>query len=451
MAWRQEEMNLDIADTSLFEQKMDIYKQYEKEFSKEGFSRSIATKILKIAWLTVWDAYYLFIYAKKIPRGGTYLEIKSWKGGTLLLVREAAKTARKSISFITIGANVDVKFSQSTKNIPRMKIIQSNSTAAVGEIADKSIDLLFLDGARSYEFVKLDIQNYWPKVKIGGIFLGHDYSEQKVHKGVVRATNEAFGWNVKKLENSRTFLVNKQREDLWTDRTEGGSGTPGLRKYDMIIPYFHGQERTSDCIESIIKNSKNYRIIATADGSKISEIQTVSKALESAEQFTHLINLKNIGFPGNVNRALRTTEAEYVAIVNNDVTVLSTWLEGLKTEYLRRGGNCFLGPSGAAVSPTGGNMSSAKFPQVDYLGWSIIFSSKKCFDRVGLLDESFKIGYYEDVDFGLRAKKLGIKSFVFSPPVSHYGGFSMNKIEPLRLGHARNLNLAYLKKKWNLR
>ncbi|GAH51950.1 unnamed protein product, partial [marine sediment metagenome] len=270
--------------------------------------------------------------------------------------------------------------------------------------------------------MKRDIQDYWPKVKVGGAFLVHDYSSEKAHGGVVRAVNEAFGWNMQKLENSRTVLIEKQHEDLWTDRIDGGTGAAGVRKYDVIIPYFHGQRQTCESIQSVINNSKNYRIIATSDGSKISEIQTIGQTLKSAERFSHLINLKNIGFPGNTNRALRIIDAEYTGVINNDVAVREIWLEKLEEEFLRLGGNCFLGPSGAAVSQIGGNVHSDRFPEVDYLGWFLIFSKRECFNRVGLLDESFSIGYYEDVDFGLRAKRLGIKSYIFSPPIKHVGG-----------------------------
>jgi len=443
--------NDNVADTSLYPLKMEAYQENKALFQKAGFSHLIAEKILKRAWLTVWDAYYLFCYAKKAPRDATYLEIKSWMGASAELVYKAAKYSQKSINLITIGPNINEAFLKTMSSIPRFQSIKSHASAAKTQIKDKSIDLFFLDGARSYEFVKRDIQDYWPKVKIGGVFLGHDYSDEKEHRGVVRAVNEAFGWNIRKLENSRIFCVEKQQEDLWADRVNGGIGVSKSRKFDIIIPYFHGQERTNKCIQSVIQNSRDYRILATSDGSKISEIKTVGQTLELAERFTHLINLKNIGFPGNINRALRITEAEYIGVINNDVTVRENWLEKLEEEFLRRGKNCFIGASGAAVSQIGGNIHSDRFPEVDYLGWSIIFSAKKCFDRVGLLDEHFSIGYYEDVDFGLRAKKLGIKSFVFSPPASHDGGFSMNKIEPLRLGHARNLNLAYLKKKWGFR
>lgn len=437
-----------IADTARYSLKMEAYQDNEKLFQKVGFSRSIAEKILKRAWLTVWDVYYLFCYAKKIPRDGTYLEIKSWMGASAELVYKAARYSRKSINLITIGPNIDEEFLRRMGSVPRLQSIKSHASAAKTQIKDRSVNLFFLDGARGYEFVKRDIQDYWPKLKIGGIILGHDYSDQKEHRGVVRAANETFGWNLQKLENSRMFLVEKHQEDLWADRVDGGKKATGSRKHDIIIPYFHGQQRTCKCIQSIIEHSEDYRIIATADGSKISEIKTVEQILEATERFTHLINLVNIGFPGNTNRALKIADAKYIAVINNDITVRGDWLKQLEEEFLRRGENCFIGSSGAAVSQIGGNTSSGRFPEVDYLGWSIIFSSKKCFDRVGLLDEHFSIGYYEDVDFGLRAKKLGIKSYVFSPSVSHDGGFSMNKIEPLRLGHARNVNLAYLKKKW---
>lgn len=443
--------NDDVADTALHLLKMEAYRENKALFQEAGFTQPIAEKILRGAWLTVWDAYHLFSCAKEIPDNGVYLEIKSWPGASALLVHEAAEYSQRKINLITISPDPDPHFLRNTEKIPHFQFIKSHARPARTEIKDQSVDLFFLDGARSYEFVKRDIQDYWSKVKIGGVFLGHDYSDEKAHRGVVRAVNEAFGWNLKKLENSRMFLIEKRQEDLWADRVDGGVKTDEDKKFDVVIPYFHGQRQTCKCIDSVIENSKDYRIIATADGSKISEIQTITEALKSAERFSHVINLTNIGFPGNTNRALKITDAEYIVIINNDVTVRDAWLEKLETEFLRYGEDCFLGPSGAAVSQIGGNTRSDRFPEVDYLGWSTIFSTKRCFDRVGLLDEHFDIGYYEDVDFGLRAKKLGIKSFIFSPPLKHEGGFSMNKIEPLRLGHARNVNLAYLKRKWGFK
>ncbi|GAG63708.1 unnamed protein product [marine sediment metagenome] len=462
-------MNIDIADTSRYSEKLEVYKKEAKSFAKAGFTQSLAEKVLGTTWLTTWDLYHLFCYGKKIPEKGTYLEVMSHKGDSLALVHKAVKTARKSINFITIGAKVNEKFREGTKSIPHLKIIELQAPIAKDQIENNSIDLLFLDGARTYECVKRDIQDYWPKLKIDGIFLGHDYTNQSAHQGVVKASNEIFGSKLRVLKNSRIFVVKKEKSNMElktkalvvqpsqtiskgpSQQIDGGLSEEKSVKYDIVIPYYHCQILTKGCIESVIRHSKDYRIIASADGSKSREIEIVSEALKFAGRYTHLINPINIGFPGNTNRGLKVTEAKFIVVINNDVTVRADWLDYLENEFHQRGENCFIGIAGSRVGARGGNTSSPNFPEVDYVGWSVIFSSKVCFDKVGLLDENFKIGYYEDVDFGLRAKQLGIKCFVSSPPVAHAGGRSMNTLAPRELGHARNLNLAYLKRKWRLK
>ncbi|GAG93413.1 unnamed protein product, partial [marine sediment metagenome] len=176
-------MNLDIADISRHSEKLQVYKEGEKSFAKAGFTRSIAEKILGTTWLTTWDLYHLFCQAKKIPDKGTYLEVTIYKGDSLALVNKAAKTARRTINLITVGSKVGEKFRGQIKSNPRLRIIELQAPLARDQIENNSVNLLFLDGARTYECVKRDIQDYWPKLKIGGIFLGHDYTSQEVHQG----------------------------------------------------------------------------------------------------------------------------------------------------------------------------------------------------------------------------------------------------------------------------
>lgn len=222
-------------------------------------------------------------------------------------------------------------------------------------------------------------------------------------------------------------------------------------KFDVIIPYYNQAKVTMRCIESVIKYSQNYRIIASSDGSSPGEVKIVEGVLKASEAYLHLKNPRNIGFPGNTNRGLRVTTAKFIAVINNDCIIREDWLNILEREYLKRGGNCFIGKAGKNVSKEGRGIGSPNFPQVDYIGWWLIFSSKGCFDKVGLLDEHFKIGYYEDVDFGLRVKRLGLKSFVYkSIKVIHLGGISMNKLAHEQLGQAKRANFAYLKKKWKM-
>jgi len=200
-----------IAETHRASAKIGLYKKNEKFFSENDFIPSIAKKIFPLAWLTVWDAYHLFVMGKKIPDGGTYLEIGSYIGGSLISVYEGTKVSGTKIRFIGIENNIRPKLHINIKFIPHLKIIASRSDEAKRFIRNYSVDLLFIDGAHHYEQVKRDISNYWPKLKMGGILLGHDYTRHKQHQGIVKAANEAFGQRLIALKNSRIFMVKRTK------------------------------------------------------------------------------------------------------------------------------------------------------------------------------------------------------------------------------------------------
>ncbi len=192
------------------------YKFNEEFFSKDGFTFSVAKKCLPIAVLFAWDAYHLFYYAKKIPDKSTYLEIGGGLGGSSLCVYLATQLSGSSVNLITIDPFIQSDgenwskddFVENTKSIPSLRLINFPSDAAKEKVPDSSVDLLFIDGNHSYPQVKRDLENYWPKVKTGGILLGHDY--QTPHPGVIRAADEVFGKDkFTLLKNSSVFMVKK--------------------------------------------------------------------------------------------------------------------------------------------------------------------------------------------------------------------------------------------------
>lgn len=69
----------------------------------------------------------------------------------------------------------------------RWKHYRLTSDDAVRLFDDDSMDFIFIDGLHEYDQVLLDCRNYWPKIKKGGVFAGHDYT---VIPGVNRAVNE---------------------------------------------------------------------------------------------------------------------------------------------------------------------------------------------------------------------------------------------------------------------
>ena len=60
--------------------------------------------------------------------------------------------------------------------------IKRLSSECLNEIPN-NLDFVYIDGNHSYEYVEQDIKNYWDKVKIGGIFGGHDIDKCKLTPG----------------------------------------------------------------------------------------------------------------------------------------------------------------------------------------------------------------------------------------------------------------------------
>jgi len=58
----------------------------------------------------------------------------------------------------------------------RVQIIKEYSENAVSEI-ENGLDFAYIDGNHSYEYVKRDLELYYPKVKKGGLVAGHDYND----------------------------------------------------------------------------------------------------------------------------------------------------------------------------------------------------------------------------------------------------------------------------------
>lgn len=68
----------------------------------------------------------------------------------------------------------------------RLIPIQALSSLAADQIADASLDLVFIDAAHDYQNVKTDILKYTPKLKPHGLLTGHDID----YPGVNRAVKE---------------------------------------------------------------------------------------------------------------------------------------------------------------------------------------------------------------------------------------------------------------------
>ena len=107
----------------------------------------------------------------------------------------------------------DFKIASNKLNSFKDKItfIISPSEEAVKDIPD-NLDFVYIDGNHSYDFVKKDIELFYPKVCIGGVFGGHDYSPKFL--GVVRAVDD--------FVYKHSLFLNREKIDWWVVKKEKG-------------------------------------------------------------------------------------------------------------------------------------------------------------------------------------------------------------------------------------
>ena len=74
------------------------------------------------------------------------------------------------------------------KNI---EILRLTSEEASPKIPDESLDFAYIDANHSYQFMKRDIELWWPKIREGGLLAGHDYMMPTVANAVI--TSNLFG------------------------------------------------------------------------------------------------------------------------------------------------------------------------------------------------------------------------------------------------------------------
>lgn len=180
-----------------------------------------------------WANYpdYLELYSQMVNKfsdGSHFVEIGSWYGRSAVFMGVEILNSKKKIKFDCVDswdfvdwiystdADLNIKkhsaFSEFLKNIkPLSDIINYHKLKSIEAsklYADESLNFVFVDGSHEYEHVKNDLIYWFPKIKHGGVFAGHDYS-QGWTIGVINAVNEFFEGKKFEIRYSNTWIYNK--------------------------------------------------------------------------------------------------------------------------------------------------------------------------------------------------------------------------------------------------
>lgn len=216
-------------------------------------------------------------------------------------------------------------------------------------------------------------------------------------------------------------------------------------KTSIIILTFNQLEYTKKCIDSIRKYTaeQQYEIIIVDNKSTDGTV----KWLYSQQDMKVVYNQENLGFPKGCNQGIEIAEGDNILLLNNDTIVTFNWLNNLITclysdESVGAVGavtnNCSYGQTiqlpfsneqemqRAAKKHNCSNPGLWEF-RLKLVGYCMLIK-RRVLDQVGMLDERFSPGNYEDDDLSLRIVLGGFKLMLCKDTfIYHFGSISFKK------------------------
>jgi O-antigen biosynthesis protein len=216
-------------------------------------------------------------------------------------------------------------------------------------------------------------------------------------------------------------------------------------KTSIIILTHNQLDYTKQCIESIAKYTKegSYEIIIVDNHSTDGTVEW----LKQQNNIKVIFNNENLGFPKGCNQGIEIATGENILLLNNDTIVTKNWLDNLLACLYSSDDIGAVGPvtnSAAYYSTIPVNYTSidemhqfaASYNVSDPNKWEerlkligfCMLIKREAVDKVGLLDERFTPGNFEDDDYSVRLRKAGYRLMLCKDTfIHHYGSVSWKK------------------------
>lgn len=233
----------------------------------------------------------------------------------------------------------------------------------------------------------------------------------------------------------------------------------------VVIPCHNGAELTRLCIESLLQQTEGTvdEILLVDNGSSdetptLGAMSPVVRVLPQA---------RNLGFAGGVNAGIRAARGDSILVLNNDTQAATRLVAELHAALRDHPGlgavapvsNHVKGHAHLAVGDHGRDAagraelqaSLAAAPplqDVSTLAGLCLLVRRPTFDTVGLFDERFGHGNYEDDDFCLRLRLAGHRLGIATRAFLHHEGHATFRRLGLDLGEELARRRAQFTAKW---
>ncbi len=218
----------------------------------------------------------------------------------------------------------------------------------------------------------------------------------------------------------------------------------------IIVSYNGLHETTAPCLESIFScgAQSDFEVVVVDNCSSDGTAAYLAAMMKKEPRLRVVFNEANHGFAGGNNDGLRIASGDTLILLNSDCIVTKNWIEKLRAPLQQDPAVGLTGPVSNSVGNeqkifTRGatreeimeeglawvsNSNGASF-DTDMLSFFCVAMRRDVFDRVGVLDERFGLGFYEDDDYCIRVRLAGYRLICVEDVfVYHCGGGSFGRL-----------------------
>ena len=210
----------------------------------------------------------------------------------------------------------------------------------------------------------------------------------------------------------------------------------------IIVLTYNNLLYNKRCINSVRRYTKkgSYELIVIDNDSRDGTLEW----LRRQPDIKLIANNLNVGYPKGCNQGIRAASGDVIVLLNNDAVVTRHWLDNLLTALYSADAVGAVGPEtsyrsyGQQIAVPYRNLRemqsfAAGYNRSDPEKWEAVIKlvgycvayKRELFDRVGLLDDRFSPGNFDDDDLSLRAARAGYRLLLCHDTfIHHYGSKS---------------------------
>jgi GT2 family glycosyltransferase len=242
-----------------------------------------------------------------------------------------------------------------------------------------------------------------------------------------------------------------------------------MRASLIVLTYNQLKEGTIPCLESILTYTPEdqFELVIVDNASKDGTPEHLRSFAQGRKNVRLILNETNKGYAGGNNDGLRVAAGDCIVLLNNDTLVTPGWLDSLLAPLERDRSIGMICP----ITNSAGNEQTVALPSLneenyvevagrytrrnaghlfdtEKLGFYCVAMRRDVLEKVGLLDEKFGLGMFEDDDYCLRVKNAGYRLVINEGCfIYHKGSLSFKKLESKEYQQIFERNREYYQRK----